>query len=283
MYSESSVRHAISCWRGYNLNILHIGDMAGVGAILSNICTELGHPSMVVQEKTINTFNHGEFYGNTNFLNSKEEIEEFVIKGKSYFDHIIYHDRFELALKLDHLHIPSSYMFHGNMLRQQKDLAEIVSDLESIDNTFVTTEDLLKYSPESELLNRPIDMDLFKPMSLKKKALALCLTQERFKTDILYLMRKHEPEIGMFIVDRIKSVTPYQDMPRFLSSFKYYIDLKFQPSHPPYLIPELSMTGLQSLACGIPVFGGDLKWHYTLSPSNYDENSAIEFIRVLQE
>lgn len=265
------------------MNILHIGDMAGVGAILSNMLNKLGHRSMVIQEKTINTFNHGDYYGNTLYVNSPEEIESFVVESKTYYDHIVYHDRYELALRLDRLHIPSSYVFHGNMLRQIPNSAKSISNMESVDNIFVTTEDLFKFCPSAELLNRPIDMDLFKPMSLKKKTLALTLTQKRYVDEIKNIVRLYEPDLGMFIVDRVANTTPYEYMPTLLNSYKYYVDLKFQPSHPPYLLPELSMTGLQAMACGIPVYGGDLKWHYALSPAYYDENATLEFIRVIEE
>lgn len=252
--------------------------MAGSAAITSNICTQLGHPSTVIQDININTFSHGEYYCNTEFVNNLEEVVRTVMHK---YDHIIYHDMLECAVNLDNEHIPSSYMFHGNMLRQHPQLKDRVLDLESIDNIFVTTKDLLKYTPEAEMFYRPVDMNLFKPMELEhKRAAMLCLTQERYKDIIKGIARLEQK--ALFIKDRVKSVTPYDKMPRLLNSFTGYLDYKYQPTHPPTQIPELSQTGLQALACGIPVLAWD-GWHSVLEKEYYDENSAQEFIRVLLE
>jgi len=260
------------------LKILHIGDQAGVAALLAFECSKLGHSSYVLQDSSIDTFRIGAYYKNTEYLDNIEQI--YRIAFKSAPSHLIYHDQYKMAETFDYMHIPSSYVFHGNMLRGDDKIYDKVLELESIDNIFVTTEDMLDYAPKAELLVRPIDVDLFRPMDIKKQTVPLCLSQLRYFAEIR--KRCRDPN-GIFLIDRFKHPITYKNMPLMLNSHKTYIDLKFRPTHPPTLIPELSMTGLQAIACGIPVIGWDSEYHETLDRSHYAENSAREFIRVIQE
>ena len=258
------------------MRILHLGDQAGSAALLSHECSRLGHPSHVIQDDSIETFYHGKYYKNTVYC----DIQDIIKNEHDYVNHVVYHDQFALAQIHNHLHIPSSYIFHGNMLRQDPSKFETIANLESIENIFVTTEDMLEYAPGAELFTRPVDMDLFRPMDLVKHNVPLCLTQARY---FEVIRRIYNGGTGMFLVDRIKNLTSYRFMPMLLNSYRGYIDLKFQPTHPPTLIPELSQTGLQALACGIPVVGWNMSIHRVLPKRHYAENVAREFIRVLQE
>ncbi|MFQ5786684.1 MAG: hypothetical protein ACE5H1_01760, partial [Thermodesulfobacteriota bacterium] len=47
---------------------------------------------------------------------------------------------------------------------------------------------------------------------------------------------------------------PYREMPAFLKQFGYYVDEKYDYSHPPNLVHEHSCTGLQASACGLDVY-----------------------------
>lgn len=258
------------------MRILHLGDQAGSAALLSHECTRLGHPSHVIQDKSIEIYYAGRHYQNTSYW----DMQDIIKSEPNYVDHMVYHDQFTLAQIYNHLHIPSSYIFHGNMLRQDPSKFETIANLESIENIFVTTEDMLEYASGAELFTRPVDMDLFRPMDLDKCDVPLCLTQTRYFEEV---KRIYNGRTGMFIVDRIKNPTPYHLMPILLNKYRGYIDLKFQPTHPPTLIPELSQTGLQALACGIPVVGWNMSIHRVLPKRHYAENVAREFIRVLQE
>jgi hypothetical protein len=262
------------------MNILHIGDMAGSASITANMCTKLGHPSVVLLDGDRDAWDHSEYYNNAVYCKSKSIVKVVNELGDRY-DHIVYHDRFKLAAELDHLHIPSSFMFHGNMLRQAPDLYHHVDSLESIDNLFVTTEDLLKYAPTAELFHRPVDLDLFHvDYDIKRTDIALCLTQERYIESINKLTKDEEHII--LVADRVKNTRRYQDMPAFLNTFKYYYDVKYQPTHPPMIIPELSQTGLQALACGLAVWSNGA-WFHQFPEIHSDEWACKEFISVLLE
>lgn len=255
--------------------------MAGSAAIISNACTKLGHPSVVYQDSNIETFEHGKLYKNTFYHDGDLQMLEALKNAIPLYDHIIYHDRYKLALVLDDLHKPSSYIFHGNMLRQNPQAYKNVMNLESIENIFVSTEDLLKYAPEATLFTRPIDLDMFKPILIpNKKPMGLCLTQDRYKPYILELLRGNTT--GYFLVDRVANRVQYSDMPKILNSYSYYYDVKYQPTHPPTMIEELSGTALQALACKIPVWSCG-KWYNAFPIKHDDERAALEFLKVLKE
>jgi len=263
------------------MKILHVGDMAGSAAITSNICSKIGHPSTVIQDKNVETFEHGVYYDNTTYFNDHDEMLLAIKAAEEIgYDHIVYHDMFKLAVESDDLHLQSSYMFHGNMLRQNPEIYKKIQSLESIENIFVTTEDLLVHAPDAELFNRPVDMDLFTSLDIEKKDIGLCLTQDRYKKYVLDIIKGNET--GVFVVDRVKNKVTYGNMPQILCNYSYYYDVKFQPTHPPTLIEELSQTGLQALACKIPVWSCG-KWYHKFPERHNDENSAREFIRVLSE
>jgi hypothetical protein len=259
------------------LKILHIGDQAGSASITSNICNKLGHVSNVIQDKNIETFMHGEYYENTLYT---DNLEQSVKDHLDDYNHIVYHDQYKLAVELDSLHIPSSYMFHGNMLRQQPELYDRVFDLESVDNIFVTTEDLLEYAPDAHLFNRPVDMDMFYNHGKERKEIGLCLTQERYKQYCKDILKGCVT--GVMLIDRVKNMVSYEQMPYLLNRFKVYYDIKYQPTHPPTMINELSQTGLQALACGLTVWSNG-KVYNKFPEQHSDENSAREFISVLEE
>jgi len=254
------------------MKILHVGDQAGVAAVMANICTKLGHDSIVLQDDNIDTFRIGEFYSNTEYFKSIKDIKKRVEKIGSNFDHIIYHDQLELASQLDNLHISSSYVFHGNLLRQKPQLYGFMRELESVDNVFVTTADMFAYAPEALPFPRPVDRELFtKDEMCRKYETGLCLTQQRYFEYIKDLIRGRV-DLGIFLVDRVINRIAYNEMPKVLNGYRGYYDFKFQPTHPPTLIPEASLTGLQALACGVPMFSNNT-W-YNVFPEMHDDEVA---------
>ena len=263
------------------MKILHIGDMAGSAAITSNMCSKLGHPSVVIVDDAIDAWDHGAYYDNTAFCKNADTLMKVVRQTIDKYDHIVYHDKFAIAAQLDDLHVPSSFMFHGNMLRQEPSLYNHVDSLESIDNLFVTTGDLLKYAPTAELFNRPVDLDLFvmDPKSVRTD-IGMCLTQRRYFSEVNAITNKEENIV--LVADRIENVRSYSDMPEFLNNLKFYYDIKFQPTHPPMIIPELSQTGLQALACGVAVWSNGV-WFTKFPDIHSDELTCKEFISVLLE
>ena len=72
-------------------------------------------------------------------------------------------------------------------------------------------------------------------------------------------------------------------MPKELKKRNYYFDLRFEGDMPARILPELSMTALQALSCGVIVFDSNHTMHTELPSGFTKENSTKEFIRVLEE
>lgn len=259
------------------MNILHIGDHSGVAAVTSNMCTRLGHPSVVVVGKA-DRWNHGDYYKNTLHVKHLLKVLEATIED---YDHVVYHDSYNMAAELDHFHIPSSFMFHGNELRDNPDIGMDVDNLESIDNLFVTTEDLMKYAPTAELFRRPIDLDLFvSDHTSKRLDMGVCLTDKCYMIPASNMTDISDRVV--LVADRGENIRSYDKMPDFLNSLKYYYDIKFKPTSPPMVIPDLSMTGLQALACGVAVWSNGI-WFTKFPEVHSDEWVCKEFISVLED
>jgi hypothetical protein len=261
------------------MKILHVGDQAGLGSITANMCSKLGHPSVVTVVKgTRDSWDHGSYYQNVAECKDEDTLVKVIHNLDGDYDHIIYHDYFKLAQELDSLNIPSSYMFHGNQLRQQPTLFDKVNELENIIHTFVTTADLLKFALTATLFERPIDMDLFHSMDIEREDTGLCLTQDRFIQECRSIIDYEQDEVT--VVDRVTYQTHYADMPKLLNSVRSYYDIKFQPTHPPYIIPEMSTTGLQALACGTPVWSNQ-QWFNSFPMQHSDEVTCANFLNML--
>ena len=261
------------------MKVLHIGDHAGSAAITANMCSKLGHPSVVtVVKDTRDGWDHGDYYQNVAQCNTEDTLVKVVENLDGDYDHIVYHDYFKLAVELDYLNIPSSYMFHGSQLRGNPTLFRKVNELENIVNTFVTTEDLLKYALTATLFVRPVDIDLFHPMDVEREDMGLCITHERFIDDCRAIIDYEDDDVT--VVDRVVNNTHYEDMPELLNAVRSYYDIKFQSTHPPYMVPEMSTTGLQALACGTPVWSNS-QWFNSFPMQHSDEIVCANFLNML--
>lgn len=258
------------------MKILHIGDMAGIAAIMSNECNKLGHKSEVLQLDTWDTFRIGEYYKNTTYAKSKSELRALVVRKINNYDHMVIHDLPDFAEDLDGVAL--SYVFHGNMLRNSPKLIKRVENIATMENIFVTTTDLLSYSKNTELLIRPVDRTLFKKQKITSDE-AVTMISERYYP----YLKKHLADFDIDIIVRDNYKVAYREMPEFLAQYGVYVDLKYQNSHPPKIIKEMSSTGLQALACGLTVYDYNQKAHtkFPLGHSGY--RTAKEFIRILSE
>jgi len=263
------------------MKILHIGDNSGIASITANMCSRLGHPSVVLTDSSDDIWDHGDYYDNTASCKSSSTLMQVIRQTVDKYDHIVYHNKFAVAAQLDDLHIPSSFMFHGNVLRQEPNLYYHVDSLESIDNLFVTTGDQLKYASTAELFRRPVDLDLFvMDHKSERTDIGMCLTQRCYMNEVKAITDMEENVI--LVADRAENMRSYQDMPEFLNNLKYYYDIKFQPTQPPMVIPELSQTGLEALACGVAVWSNGI-WFTKFPDVHSDEWTCKEFISVLLE
>lgn len=251
------------------MRFLHCFDTAGIGALLSHELTKLGHNSMVVQWSQLDPFGFGAYYKNTVYYKTPDEVISNL--NSLHADHIILHDYADKLSQIKHKN--KSIIYHGSQLRHvYKDALDIEYNCK---NTFITTQDLFEFRPGAKLLHRPVDRELFSPLwglvDCPQRHLNICVGRNE------ELMKRVLPESCEVLV-REKNITPYHDMPKFLSDYTKYYDMKFDYSHPPKPIPEQSITGLQCLSMGIPTE----TWRglKTTFPEEHDSRHVVkEFLR----
>lgn len=261
-----------------DLSVLHIGDMAGVAAVLANETNKIkGCDSEVLQLDTWDRYRIGEYYKNTKYAKSKSELRALVIRKIDSYDHVVIHDMIDFAEDLDGA--PLSYVFHGNMLRQQPKLMKRVENISTMENIFVTTEDLLKYSDNAELLVRPVDRKLFKPKKVTSDEAFIMISQRNLPYVKEYLK---DFDVDFIIIDNY--ITPYPEMPKLFSNYGVCVDIKYQPSHPPNIIrKEHSLVALQALSCGLTVYDSGYKEHSTFPIAHEAKRATKEFLRIIKE
>jgi len=259
-------------------NILHVGDMAGVAAVLANEANKMGYHSHVIQLDTIDTLHIGDYYHNTTYAKSQSEMRAYLVQMIDLYDHIVVHDLIDFAEELDGTAM--SFVFHGNMLRSDPKRMKRVENISTLENIFVTTDDLLKYSKNAELLVRPIDTKLFKPQKITSDE-AFTMISQRY----LSVLQKYLEEFDIDFIVRDNYVVQYKDMPDLFKQYGVYVDVKYQNCHPPKIIQNdtLSLIGLQALACGLTVYNPIMKEFNGLPKAHEAKRATKEFIRILKE
>ena len=58
----------------------------------------------------------------------------------------------------------------------------------------------------------------------------------------------------------------YTELPRFLKRYKIYVDIRYVDGK---ILPNLSKTGLEALACGLDVLDFDLRFRHGLPIEHY--------------
>jgi len=125
------------------------------------------------------------------------------------------------------------------------------------DLVLVATEDLLRYAPGAVWLPSPVDTDLFSHRDVGDGDSCLYLgerNQWRIAKSVFgenYDMP--DMEISCFFSD--VDPVPYADMPRFLSQYGSYLDIKLDGSGGINTVE--SLTALQALSLGMRVLGPD--------------------------
>ncbi len=96
---------------------------------------------------------------------------------------------------------------------------------------------------------------------------------------ILEHLRKNNLNLEIEVYNRIKNPLKYYELPAFLRRYKTYVDIKYVNGK---IIPALSKTGLEALACGLDVLDFDLKFRHGLPsehyPSNVVSNLSKEYV-----
>ena len=100
------------------------------------------------------------------------------------------------------------------------------------------------------------------------------VTMDNEVTDIqwaLEYLKKNNINLDTTVHDGIRHPLMYQDLPNFLKQYKTYVDIRYVNKK---IIPALSKTALESLACGLDVLDYQLKFRNGL-PEEHNPSSVI--------
>ena len=146
---------------------------------------------------------------------------------------------------------------------------------ESATKILVSTPDLLYHLKNAVYLPNPIDLEHFssKTNFTPKRDYALIINNEATDTiKSLEFCKNNDIKFNIHVHDRINEPLMYHNMPDFLRRFSIYIDIRFVDD---ILLKSMSMTGLESLACGIKVLDYNLKILEKF-PENHVPKKVIE-------
>jgi glycosyltransferase involved in cell wall biosynthesis len=162
------------------------------------------------------------------------------------------------------------------------------------DAVIVSTPDLMKYTSTKNAVRKlylpnPIDLDVFKPNAILhstsddglKRGNAVTMDNE--VTDIpwaLEYLKKNNIDLDITVHDRIRHPLMYQDLPNFLKQYKTYVDIRYVNKK---IIPALSKTALESLACGLEVLDYQLQFRNRLPEEHYPSSVISSLSKVYDE
>jgi len=247
------------------LDVLFIWDIAGIASMLAKGMTAAGLNCSCMMRKAFDKGRISEFYGALLHDGSGKTFIEAAKKAssKARILHFSYLDSFSVkgspnkSPLLPLFSSPSKKLimhYHGSDIRGRgKEKRQYYAPADIV---LVSTRDLLDEVPAATWLPRPVDTDHFKPLSVVKKrrsAIFVNVAPMWLRTAKQFCRSR---DLTLTIVDRKSGYwIPYQQYPRFLNRFEYFLDFKGQK--------ELSKNALEALACGLKVVHADREGEVT--------------------
>jgi hypothetical protein len=253
-------------------SILHVWDQAGVGCILAKYQKQLGHETQVIKRVGFDRFGILSYY-------KQKEIKVFLgnqflraaEKFAKDYEIIHIHDLFQMIPRIKKKYNNKKIVlhYHGSKLRntshEKRENCEKQADL-----ILVSTPDLTHFV-DGKYLPNPVDTELFSQRKIlhNGKALSLMTKSETSET-VEKLLKSRKIVLEYETISRERKPIQYKEMPKFLSNYEYYIDLKFDESGNNRKF--FSMTGLQALSLGMKILDYNFKIVKNLPDIHKPEN-----------
>jgi len=165
-----------------------------------------------------------------------------------------------------------SYRRLRNAILLKKRIHSKVQSLSDL--IIVSTPDLLQHISTKRgikkiYLPNPVDTDFFNSKFIpsansKVKPQAEAVTMDTEVTNMSWVhkyLKTNNISLDIDVYDRIKHPLMYSELPGFLKRYKIYVDIRYVDGK---ILPNLSKTGLEALACGLDVLDFDLKSRHGL-------------------
>ena len=292
------------------MKILHIHDTAGVSCILSKYLEKQNLESNVILKGKNDRFGIRKYYSSlVTFVDRHDFFDHCLNEGrKADIIHVHSYEEVLINLRKKLGHSKKIFLhYHGTDIRKSQYLnkSNVNTGLYSIKQfvlglrtkmrlarfgyfnnlhfiaqklatkTLVSTPDLLPLVKNGIYLPNPIDLEHFSTEPCNKPILDEALIINNEATNVeksLEFCKRNNINFKISVHNRINQPIMYVGMPNFLKQFKIYIDIKFVGNN---LIPAMSMTGLESLACGLKVLDHDLKIQEKF-PKIHDPNKVVK-------
>lgn len=239
------------------IKVLHILDMAGVSSILTHYYNKIGngHADLIYHQKKNISLEISEFYEGKAFSKFKFLLIT-GLKNSIKYDIIHIHGAeiliplFKITGKKIILH------YHGSDINDEKRSNSIkriicrsMADLiiyngKEMKDKIKTIKNIRK-----EYLPNPVDIEHFHS-TIKNKIGSVSFVSNNLDKE--KTIESIQSISNTKIIDLDLQHIPYKNMPEFLSKFEMYIDVKIMPWG--YILPDLSTTALQALACDCKVY-----------------------------
>ncbi|HEV8405031.1 MAG TPA: hypothetical protein VGQ13_03900 [Nitrososphaera sp.] len=227
-------------------------DVAGVGSILTKFMNR-SHPESychLVQMRSSDPFGlttNGEVWDLSPFIFAAKVL---MLARRFDIIHVHAHDGIIDKLRLLYPRKIIIIHYHGTDIRHRWKDPEKLDVMKRVNGVIVSTRDLLDGAPPNTVyLPNPVDTDLFYPRGnpAKGKALHFSYNADKQAAEVCEKMN-----LELVIHDRSKNPVSHNMMPELLSKYEYYVDIKRKCPDDP-ILEQMSMTGLEALACGSKV------------------------------
>jgi hypothetical protein len=237
--------------------VLHILDIAGIPSILSHYYNKLGKgkSELFYHEKNSISSSISRFYEGVPFEKFRNLL--FVALIKSFHYDIIHIHGAETLIPLFKVSGKKIVLhYHGSDINEQKRsfdkkriFARSMADLiiyngKNMENKIITSKKVQK-----EYLPNPIDTEHFSPDNENRRGALSFVSNNLDKEKTINAIRKISEST---IIDLDIQQIPYSIVPKFLSKYEMYIDIKIMPWG--QILEDLSTTALQALSCGCKVY-----------------------------
>lgn len=248
------------------MKLFHYLDTAGVASVLAKYQQRGGHDVTVyVRGRDDDRFQFGDAYigvERSTFSNTYCLVLEGVLKMRGSDVVIIHnHDKVIPHIRRLYKRKPIWLIYHGiqshGLWNQEKPYWCGANEV------FCVTSDLLENAPENvRFIHRPVDRELFYDMHFdrQRKRTVLFLKHYRSQFYTKYVKPHVDELISEYSIPTLEVINndeiqiPHKRLPHFLNSFEYVIDIPMSLTLETHIVEnELSLIGLQALACGCKV------------------------------
>lgn len=266
-----------------DMKILHVWDQAGVACILARHQRRQGHEVDIMKRAGYDPFSIFAFYGEPLMDTDGKSFINSVTKRAREFDVIHVHSLFKIIpdMRKKYKHKTIILHYHGSEARRdvKEDIQLEAEDM--ADAVLGSTPDLEQYvGKRLKYIPNPVDTDHFKPREFSslddEKAFTFRTTGADTDWTVQYL-RDSKIEIPIDVIDRQANPVPYSDMPKMLTSYSVYVDLKYIGGR---LLLAPSKTALECLGCGLRVLDYKLQYLDTLPDEHRPESVSDHVLEM---